>query len=54
MDACTAGPMPEISHNSDLLEEDTSDADLKSLSIEGGDWILATGLLLPPPSIDIM
>jgi hypothetical protein len=53
MDACTASPMPEISHDSDLLEEDTFDADLESLSKEGGDRILATGLLPPPPSMNI-
>jgi hypothetical protein len=27
MDACTVGPLPEINHDSDLLEEHTSDAD---------------------------
>jgi hypothetical protein len=50
MDACTAGLMPEISHDSDLLEEDTSNVDQESLSLDGGDWILVTSLL--PPSFN--
>jgi hypothetical protein len=37
MDACTAGPMPEISHDSDILEKDTSDVDQKLLSLEEED-----------------
>jgi hypothetical protein len=45
MDACTDGSMPEISHDLDLLEEDTSNVDQESLSMEGGDRILATSLL---------
>jgi hypothetical protein len=47
MDACTAGPMPEISHDSDLLEEDTSDMDQESLSLEEEDQILVISLLPP-------
>jgi hypothetical protein len=53
MDACTAGPMPEISHDSDLLEEDTSNVDRESLFLEEGDQILTTSLLTPHPLIDI-
>jgi hypothetical protein len=53
MDAYTAGPMPEISHDSDLLEEDTSNMDQKSLSLERGDQILATSILPPLPLMDI-
>ena len=50
---CSARPFPEIDH--DL--EDDSNNDLfhsrdKPLSMEGGDRILATGLL-PPPSMNI-
>jgi hypothetical protein len=45
--------MPEISHDSDLLEEDTLDVDQESLSLEGKDQILAISLLPPPSLMDI-
>jgi hypothetical protein len=40
--------LPALCQRSALLDEDTSDADQESLSIEGGDRILATSLLPPP------
>ena len=49
MNACTAGPMPEISHDIDPSEEDATDTTLESLSIEEGDCIFATGLFPPGP-----
>ena len=54
-DTCTAGPIPEISHNSDSdsSDKDISDAPSESPSIEEGDHILATGLLPPTSSTDI-
>jgi hypothetical protein len=39
--------MPEISHDLDLLEENTSNVDQELLSPEGEDQILATSLLPP-------
>ena len=45
-DICTAGPIPEISHNSDSPDEDVSDIPPESLCIEEGDRILATSLML--------
>ena len=49
MNACTAGLMPEISHDIDPSEEDAPDATPESLSIEEGDRIFATGLFPPGP-----
>ena len=49
MNACTAGPMPEISHDVDPSEEDAPDTTPESLSIEEGDCIFATGLFPPGP-----
>jgi hypothetical protein len=37
MDACTVGPVPEISHDSDVLEGDTSELDQELLFLEGED-----------------
>ena len=50
MDACPAGPMPVINHDS----EDSEDSDLEEtpVFVEEGDRILATGLL-PHPPMDI-
>ena len=45
-DICTAGPIPEISHDSDSPDENVSDAPLESPCIEEGDRILATSLML--------
>jgi hypothetical protein len=53
MDACTAGPMLEISHNLDNLEEKTSESDQELLFLEGENRIIVTSLLPPPPLIDI-
>ena len=54
-DACTAGPIPEISHdsNSNSSNKDMSNAPSESPSMEEGDCILATGLLPPTLSMDI-
>ena len=49
MNACTAGPMPEISHDVDPSKEDAPDTTPESLSIEEGDRIFATGLFPPGP-----
>ena len=42
-DACSIGPMPEISHDSE--EDLVPDVEDEPISVEEGDWILATGLL---------
>ena len=47
MNACTAGPMAEISHDVDPSEEDAPDTTPESLCIEEGDCIFATGLFPP-------
>ena len=54
-DTCTAGPIPEISHDSDSdsSDKDIFDAPSESPSMEEGDCILATGLLPPTLSMDI-
>ena len=53
IDTCSIGPAPEINHDSDLDSEfDTVDPKDEPISVEEGDWILATGLL-PSPSIEI-
>ena len=58
-DTCTAGPIPEISHdsdsdsNSDSSDKDISDAPSESSSMEEGDHILAADLLPPTASMDI-
>ena len=49
-DACSIGPMPEISHDS--KEDLVPDAEDELTSVEEGDRILATGLF-PTPTIDI-
>ena len=49
-DACSIGPMPEISHDSE--EDLVPNAEDEPISIEEGDQILATGLL-PTPTMDI-
>ena len=52
-DACSIGPMLEISHDfeEDLILETVNPED-EPISVEEGDWIIATGLL-PTLSIDI-
>ena len=53
IDICSVGPVPEVNHNSeDDSRIDATDSENEPISIEEGDWILATGLL-PPPSMDI-
>ena len=54
-DTCTAGPIPEISHdsNSNSSDEDMSDAPSESPSMEERDHMLTTGLLPPTSSMDI-
>ena len=50
IDICSAGLTPEVDHDSeDDSEPDTIDSEDEPISIEEGDWILATGLLPPPP-----
>ena len=53
-DICTAGPIPEISHDSDSLDEDISDAPPQSPCIEEGDRILATSLMLQMETLPSM
>ena len=48
MNACTAGSMPEISHDIDPSKEDAPGTTPESLSMEG-DHIFATGLFPPGP-----
>ena len=43
MDICSAGPLPEIDHDSDDSVDLSQESE--SLSMEEGDHILATGLL---------
>ena len=51
--ACSIGPMLEISHDfEEDLMPDTVNLEDEPISMEEGDWILATGLL-PTPSVDI-
>ena len=53
MEICSLGPTPEVNHDSeDDSEIAGADSENKSLFIEEGDQILATGLL-PPPSMEI-
>ena len=50
IDICSAGPAPEVDHDSeDDSELNTVDSEDEPISIEEGDQILATGLLPPPP-----
>ena len=49
MNACTAGPMPEISHDIDPSKEHAPDTTLEPLSIEEGDRIFATCLFPSGP-----
>ena len=49
---CSVGPVPEANHYSeDNSKIDATNLENEPISIEEGDWILATGLL-PPPSMD--
>ena len=56
-DTCTAGPIPEIDHDSDSsISSNSSDQDSSDVppeSLEDRDHILATCLLPPPSSADI-
>ena len=53
IDICSAGPTPEVDHDSeDDSEPDTVDSEDEPVSIEEGDRILATSLL-PPPLMEI-
>ena len=53
IDICSAGLTLEVDHDSeDDSEPDTVDSEDEPISIEEGDWILATGLL-PPPLMEI-
>ena len=54
-DTCIAGPIPEISHdsNSNSSNKDMSNTSSESPSMEERDHILATDLLLPASSTDI-
>ena len=50
IDICSAGPAPEVDHDSeDDSKLNTIDSEDEPISIEEGDWILAIGLLPPPP-----
>ena len=53
-DTCTAGPIPEIDHDSDSPNSSNQDhLDVPPESLEDGDRMLATGLLPLPSSADI-
>ena len=45
-DICSIGPIPEINHDSDEDSEPDTVSPEETISIEEGDRILATGLLL--------
>ena len=45
-DVCSVGPIPEINHDSDEDSEPDTVSPEETISVEEGDQILATGLLL--------
>ena len=50
IDICSVGLVPKVDHNSeDDSELDAADLEDEPISVEEGDWILATGLLPPLP-----
>ena len=53
IDICSIGPVLEVNHDSeDDSRIDATNSENEPISVEEGDWNLATGLL-PPPSMDI-